>query len=106
VTLLVAFAFLALNSHKNRGIKQSPPAEPHAGGSHTYDGVLPGAPKGSSVALLSPPQCHAAFGTMPHLGFSDPQPRSAFQDNVPLPDEDAYGWILKGRLYLLYSIRY
>jgi hypothetical protein len=30
---------------------------------HTYDGVLPGVTKGY---LLSPPQCHAAFGTMPH----------------------------------------
>jgi hypothetical protein len=29
------------------------------------DGVLPGVLKGSFVTLLSPPQCHAAFGTMP-----------------------------------------
>jgi hypothetical protein len=29
-------------------------------------GVLPGAPKGSFATLLSPPLCHAAFGTMPH----------------------------------------
>jgi hypothetical protein len=36
------------------GIKQSPPAEPHAGGRHTYDMVLPGAPKGSFVTQLSP----------------------------------------------------
>jgi hypothetical protein len=52
--------------HKNRGIKQSPPAEPHGGGRHTYDGVLPCAPKGSFVTLLPPPQCHAVFGTMRH----------------------------------------
>jgi hypothetical protein len=31
-----------------------------------YDGVLSGAPKGSFVTLLSLPQWHAAFGTMPH----------------------------------------
>jgi hypothetical protein len=49
-------------SHKNRGIKQSPLAEPHGGGRHTYDGVLPGAPEGSCAA----PQSYAAFGTMPH----------------------------------------
>jgi hypothetical protein len=49
----------------NRVIKQSPPAKAHAGGRHTYDRV-PGALKGSFVTLLSPPQCHAAFGTMPH----------------------------------------
>jgi hypothetical protein len=36
------------------------------GGGHTHDGVLPGALKGSFATLLSPPQCHAAFGTMPH----------------------------------------
>jgi hypothetical protein len=36
------------------------------GGRHTHDRVLPGAPKGSFVTLLSPPQCHAAFGTMSH----------------------------------------
>jgi hypothetical protein len=47
-------------SHKNRGTKQSPPAEPHMGGRHTYDGVLPGAPNRSFVTLLSPSQCHAA----------------------------------------------
>jgi hypothetical protein len=52
--------------HKNRGIQQSPPAEPHVGGRHTHNGVLPGAPKGSFATLLSPPQCHAAFRTMPH----------------------------------------
>jgi hypothetical protein len=38
----------------------------HAGGGHTYDGVLPCAPKGSSLTLLAPPQCHEALGTMPH----------------------------------------
>jgi hypothetical protein len=52
-------------SRKSSGIKQWPPAEPHAGVTHAYDGVLPGAPKGSFATLLSPPQWHAAFGTMP-----------------------------------------
>jgi hypothetical protein len=47
-------------------IKPSPPTEPHAGGRYTLDGVLPGALKRSFVTLLSPPQFHAAFGTMPH----------------------------------------
>jgi hypothetical protein len=31
-----------------------------------YDRVLPGALNGSFSTLLSPPQCHAIFGTMPH----------------------------------------
>jgi hypothetical protein len=42
------------------------------GGRHTYDRVLPGALKGSFATLLSPPQCRAAFGMMPHtLGSVD-----------------------------------
>jgi len=32
-------------------------------GRHEYNRVLPGAPRGSLVALLSLPQCHAALGT-------------------------------------------
>jgi hypothetical protein len=48
------------------GIEQSPPAEPHAGGRHTDDGVLSDAPNGSFATLLSPPKCRAAYGTMPH----------------------------------------
>jgi hypothetical protein len=30
-------------------------------------GVLPGTSMGSFATLLSPPHCHAAFGTMPHI---------------------------------------
>jgi hypothetical protein len=52
--------------HNIQTFKQSPPAEPHEGGRHTDDGVLPGALKGSFATLLSPPQCYAAFDTMPH----------------------------------------
>jgi hypothetical protein len=48
-----------LNSHH----QQSPM---RVEGIHTYDGVLPGTPKESFATLLSPPQCHADFGTMPH----------------------------------------
>jgi hypothetical protein len=62
-------------SHKNLGIKQSPPTEPNAGGRHTYGWVLPGTSKGSFATLLSPPQCHAAFGTKPHtLALVDQSP--------------------------------
>jgi hypothetical protein len=82
-------------SHKTRVIKQSPPAEPtRVEGIHTYDGVLPGAPKGPFATLLSPPPCHAAFGTMPHtlvwwtvLG------------RYPLRDEDEVGF-WRGNLQL------
>jgi hypothetical protein len=35
-------------------------------GIHTNNWVLSGAPRGSFATLLSPCQCHAAFGTMPH----------------------------------------
>jgi hypothetical protein len=45
-------------------LKQSPPTELHEGGRHTYDRVLPDAPKGSFMTLLPPPQCHATFGMM------------------------------------------
>jgi hypothetical protein len=45
------------------------------GGRHWYDRVLPGAPKGSLMTLLSPPQCHAALGTIPHaLALVDQSP--------------------------------
>jgi hypothetical protein len=43
-----------------------PLTEPHAGGRHRYNGVLPGAPKGSLTTLLSPLQYHAALSTIPH----------------------------------------
>jgi hypothetical protein len=53
------------------GEEMSPPAEPHTGGRHCYDAVLPSAPK-----LLSPPQCHAALDTIPHT--------LALLDQIPL----------------------
>jgi hypothetical protein len=52
-------------SSTRTGESQFPPAEPHAGGRRTHNGVMPGDPKGSFATLLSPPQCRAAFGTMP-----------------------------------------
>jgi hypothetical protein len=36
------------------------------GGSYTHEGALRRAQKGWFMTLLSPPQCYAAFGTMPH----------------------------------------
>jgi hypothetical protein len=53
-------------SHKNHRIKLLPPAEPHTGGRHIYDGVLPSAPERLFATLLSPPLRHAAFSMMPH----------------------------------------
>jgi hypothetical protein len=38
-----------------------------AGGMYTYYGVLPGALKGLFATLQSLPQCHAAFGMVPHV---------------------------------------
>jgi hypothetical protein len=34
------------------------------GGRYKYDRVMPGAPKGSLVTLVLPPQCHAVHGTI------------------------------------------
>jgi hypothetical protein len=82
---------------------RSPPAEPHAGGRLSYDGVLPGAAKGSFATLLSPPlQCHSAFSTMPFtLSSVDQSPvcrsRTLPPPN-PLRDDDTYGFVLVGIL--------
>jgi hypothetical protein len=65
------------------GIKQSSPAEPHMGGRHTYGGVLPGDPKGSFVTLVSPPQCHAALGTIPHALASEDQSPACRHRTLP-----------------------
>jgi hypothetical protein len=75
-----------------RVVPQSPAAEPHVGGRHTYDGVLPCTPKGSFATLLSPPQCHADFGTMPHTLASVDQSLLC----CPVRDEDAKRWIFLG----------
>jgi hypothetical protein len=46
--------------HKNQGIKQSPPADPHAGERLTYDAVLPRALKG-----LFADSCHHLSAMQP-----------------------------------------
>jgi hypothetical protein len=50
--------------HMGKNIR-SPSPEPHADGRPTYSGVWPGSPRGSIMTLLSPPQCHAAFSSIP-----------------------------------------
>jgi hypothetical protein len=55
----------------------SPSTELHADGRPTYSGVRPGPPRGSLTTLLSVPQCHAAFGTIPStLAWVDLSPFS------------------------------
>jgi hypothetical protein len=58
----------------------SHPAEPLTRGRPKYNGVRPGAPRGSLATLnfyLS--QCHSALGTMPHtLAWVDQCPCSLF----------------------------
>jgi hypothetical protein len=55
----------------------SPSAEPHVDGRPAYIGVRPGSPRGSLMALLSLPQCHAALGTIPStLAWVDQSPIS------------------------------
>jgi hypothetical protein len=46
-------------------IIRSPSTELHADGRPTYDGVRPGSQRGSLTTLLSLPQCHAAFSSIP-----------------------------------------
>jgi hypothetical protein len=55
-----------------------------------YYVVLRGAPKGSFATLLSPPQCHPAFATMPHAFCSADQspvcrPRTAHPPATTAP---------------------
>jgi len=55
----------------------SPPMEPHVDGRPTYNGVQPGSPRGLFKILLSLPQCHAAFSTIPStLAWVDQSPVS------------------------------
>ena len=53
------------NPPMKRGKTLSLSTEPHADGRPTYNGVRPGSRRGSFKTLLSLPQCHAAFGTIP-----------------------------------------
>jgi hypothetical protein len=43
------------------------PAEPHTGGRHSYDGVLPDASKGLLVTLLAPHKWDVALGMIPDI---------------------------------------
>jgi hypothetical protein len=77
------------------GEQQLPPTQLHTAGMHLYDGVQPGALKGSLAILLSPPQSHAALGTMPYtLASVDQSPVCRPKTLLP-GDKDAKGWILK-----------
>ena len=54
-----------------------PAKEPHADGRPTYNRVRPGSPRGLLMTLLSLPQFHATFGTMPStLAWVDQSPVS------------------------------
>jgi hypothetical protein len=57
----------------------------------TYNGVLAGAQKGSFATLLSPPQSHAAFGTMPHTLVSVDHSPVRRPRALPLREEYALG---------------
>jgi len=62
--------------HVGKNIR-SPSTEPHADERPTYNGVLPGSPRGSLTALLPLPECHAALSTMPStLPWVDQNPVS------------------------------
>jgi hypothetical protein len=87
-----ALPFLHISPTRTGELKSSP-TEPHAGGRRAYGGVLPGAPKGSFATLLSPSQCYAAFGTMPHTLASVDQSPVCRPRTSPPPS-------LQGRLAL------
>jgi hypothetical protein len=87
-------------SSKRTGELKSSPAEPHTSGRHTYDRVLPGAPKGSFVTLLSPPQCHADFDTMPYTLASVDHSPVCRPSNLPLPRRGRLGLDFGGMIAL------
>jgi hypothetical protein len=70
--IFMTFTILSLSSSWSISVPQEPgnwivtTRRAPAGRRHTYGGMLPCAPKGLCATLLSPPQCHSAFGTMPH----------------------------------------
>jgi hypothetical protein len=49
----IFFIFGLHSGPTSNGVKRSPPAEPHTGGKHEYNGVLPGAPRGSFTTLAN-----------------------------------------------------
>jgi hypothetical protein len=63
ISLLLLCSIFVPQEPENKGHL----TEPHTGGRYWYDGVLPGALKGSVVTLLSPPQCLTALGMIPHI---------------------------------------
>ena len=65
--------------HTYRKKIRSPSTVPHADRRPTYDAVWPASPGGSIMTLLSLPQCHAAFGTIPStLAWVDQNPVSQY----------------------------
>lgn len=93
------FYFLcSILSHK-KWSTQSLPTEPHMDGRQEHD-VLPGAPKGSLVTLLSPPQCCAVFHTIPHILVSVDQSSVLYPKTIYYPpcDKNTKSWILEGNI--------
>jgi hypothetical protein len=71
-------------SYKMRKNIRSLSTEPHTDGRPTYNSVQPGSPRGSSMKLLSLPQCHAAFSTIPStLTWVDQSPISQRESYKP-----------------------
>jgi hypothetical protein len=66
-------------------------------GRRKYSRVLPGAPRGLLMALLSPPQCHAALCTMPNtVAWVNHRPACPPIHVTRLCDRYAGGWSLEG----------
>jgi hypothetical protein len=58
--------------------------------------MLPGATKGSFATVQSPPQCHAAFGTMPHnLALVDQSPVCGLRILPPFCDDTGVGFWMR-----------
>jgi hypothetical protein len=63
--------------HENGKNIRSPYTRSHVDRRPTYNGVRPGSTKGSFSTLLSLPQCHAVFSTIPStLAWVDQSPVS------------------------------
>jgi hypothetical protein len=76
---------------REMGNKCHHPQSPYGGKALMREWVLPDAPKGSLTTLLSPPKCHAAFGTIRHTLASLDQSPIRRPNIYPLPRQGHHG---------------
>jgi hypothetical protein len=89
VTFFYRFPVIHVSPTRTGELVTALPAEPHAGGRHTYDGVLPGAPKGivRDTAITTSVTCKPSARCLtPWLGWT--RALVAILGRYPLRDED------------------